>query len=124
MALKVHKLTDTGDIELDNMAQATDLLGKVAAEQMIVAAISLWKGNFFVDPERGVDWLRILKKKFTRVEIVQVFTQAIQKLDIVDEVLDLFINVGDNENPELARTAQMTYLIIVDGGKVDGSITL
>ena len=124
MALKVHKLTDTGDIELDNMAQATDLLGKVAAEQMIVAAISLWKGNFFVDLERGVDWLRILKKKFTRVEIVQVFTQAIQKLDIVDEVLDLFINVGDNENPELARTAQMTYLIIVDGGKVDGSITL
>jgi hypothetical protein len=122
MALKTFKLTDSGDIELDSEARPTVLLGKLAAEQLVKASISLWRGNWAFDETRGVDWLRILKKNYTRSEIVQVFTQAILKVSVVEEVLDLFINVG--ADPDKPRVAQMTYLIIVDGQQVEGSIEL
>ena len=122
MALKNFKLTETGDIELDSMSRPTVLLGKEAAEQQVKAAISLWRGNWFLDTQRGVPWLRILKKNYSRSEIIQVFTTAILKLSIVTDVLDLFIRVG--ADPEKPRTAQMTYLIIVDGQQVTGEIEL
>ncbi len=125
MALTTHKLTESGDIELNSLSQPVTLRGKEAAEQMVVSAISLWRGNWFADLDRGVDWLRIAKKLYTKTEIIQIFQQAVLKLSIVDEVLDLFIRVGSTDgDPTLTRTATMTYLIVVDGEKVDGSVQL
>ncbi len=124
MKLKVFELTETGDILLDGLAQPTPLYGKEAAEQMIIAGIALWRGNWFADPLRGVPWLRIMKKLYSRSDIIQVFTEAILKISIVDEVLDLFIKVGDEVNPDNRRIAQMTYLIVVNGERVNGEIQI
>lgn len=124
MALKTFKLTITGDIELDRLSQPTILLGQEAADQIIIGAISLWKGNYFADEDRGVEWLDILKKLYTRSEIIRVFTEAILKVSFVDEVLDLYINVGDEDDKTKRRTAVMNYLIVADGEQITGGVEL
>lgn len=119
MALKVLELTSTGDLKLDGLSKPTSLLGASAIEALVVGVLSLWKGDWFRNLNRGVNWLGILKKLYNRATIVSILTKALLQLPEIDEVTDVFINV-DSET----RIAQITYLVVADGERVTGTETI
>ena len=119
MALKDFKLTDGGDIILDDLAKPTVLLGQEAINQIVKMGFSLWLKNWFRDPTRGVDWLGVLKKQVSIRGAIDLLTTAIIKISFVTEVIDIFIQI-DKET----RVAKITYFVVADRQQVTGSIEL
>lgn len=119
MALSTLELTLSGDIKMNTLSQAVTLIGRDAIEQKITAAFSLWRGNWFRNPLRGVDWLNVFKKKFTRREVIQILTTAILQLNAVISVIDIYLKV---DKP--TRKAEITYVVKTDSGIVEGSVVL
>lgn len=119
MALSTLKLTTLGDIEMNTLSQAVTLTARDAIEQKIVAAFSLWRGNWYLNPLRGVDWLNVFKKKYTNREVITILTTAILQLDAITRVVDIYLKV-DKKN----RTSEITYIVLADGEKIFGSVLL
>lgn len=117
--LSTLKLTDGGDLVMNTLNQAVTLTGRDAIEQKVKAAFSLWLGNWFRDLNRGVDWLKVFKKKYTQREVITVLTKAILQLDVIDSVIDIYLKVD-----KVFRTAEITYLVLANGEKVLGTIPL
>lgn len=119
MALKDFKLTDTGDIELNTIAQPTVLLGKDAIDQICRVAISLWKGNWFRDVRRGVDWLNVFKLVYVKEDLISIISSALKRIAYVDEVVDVSIKVTNSE-----RKAEITYTVKALGSFITGKEVL
>jgi hypothetical protein len=115
MAIKDVKLTPSGDIELNLNAQPSYIYGKDALEQICRVAISLWKGNWFRDARRGVDWLNVFKLRYSRAEIIDTIASALRRVQYVGEVVDVSVRVID-----AARTAEITYTVKSDGNIIVG----
>jgi hypothetical protein len=119
MALKDYKLTTSGDLELNLIGQPTVLLGKEAIDQIVRVALSLWKGNWFRDTARGVDWLGVLKLVYSRAEVIDIVSSALRRVAYIDEVIDVALKVDNAE-----RKAQITYTVRAFGNLVTGSEVL
>lgn len=119
MALKDFKLTNSGDIELNTLAQPTPIYGKDAIDQIVRAALSLWLGNWFRDVSRGVDWLNVVKLVYSRAEIIDIITRALLKVAYVDEVVDISLKVNNQ-----TREAKLTYTVKAFGDLITGSEVL
>lgn len=119
MALKDFKLTPSGDLELNTLAQPTPIYGRDAITQLVGASLSLWLGNWFRDPTRGVDWLNVMKLAYSRAEIINILTRALNKVPYIDEVVDISIKVNNE-----TREATLTYTIKALGAPITGSEVL
>jgi len=113
MALKDIKLTPSGDIAMDVNSRPTWIYDKEAVTQICDVGISLWKGNWFADPKRGVDWLGVFRLTYNRQALIGIIASALRKIKYVKDVVDVTIDVKN-------RVAQIAYTVKTDVGKVSG----
>lgn len=116
MAVKDIKLTNTGDIALDTLCRPTWLRGKPAVEQIVRATISMWKGNWFRDRTRGMDWLGVLRFDYNVKEIISLVKQALMRSVYVTDVVDVTVDVDIK-----TRIAKLNYTCKSREGIVTGS---
>lgn len=119
MALKDFKLTNSGDVELNTLAQPTVLYGKDAIDQLVRAALSLWKGNWFRDTKRGVDWLGVMKLQYGKNEIIDKISSALKRVVYIDEVVDVGLKVD-----RATRVATISYTVKAFGKFITGKETV
>lgn len=116
MAIKDFKLTSSGDLDLDKNSNVTVLRGKEALTQIVQNALSLWKGNWYNDITRGVDWQNVLKAQYNRNEVISIITAAIKRVSYITDVIDVSLKVNDGD-----RTALIAYTVQSTDGIVNGS---
>jgi hypothetical protein len=117
MALVDLKLTNGGDVELNTLSQPTYLYKKSAIQQIVRAAFSLWRGNWFRDPLRGVQWLRILKAQYTTAETIDVLSVAIRRVSYITDVIDITLDVDKQ-----TRVGKIIYTVEANGVTVSGEV--
>ncbi len=109
--MKVIKLVN-GDIPL-TQGDAEFLEGDDAKRQIIRNALSIWQGEWFRDRTRGVRWLDILQKRYSRKFIESEIRRVLLTggFDFIDTVLDPLIAVAD-------RRATIDLTVISQGNAV------
>lgn len=116
MPLLDYKLTNSGDLEMSTLGVPIQIYEVDAINQIARSAMSLWKGNWFRDPQRGVDWLGVLKLVYVRNEIIDIVSSALKRVAYIDEVVDVSIKVINED-----RTAEITYTVKAFGKFITGS---
>lgn len=116
MAIKDFQITSSGDLALDKNSNVAVLRGKDALTQIVQNALSLWKGNWYKDITRGVDWQNILKAQYNQNEVISIVTAAIKRVSYVTDVIDVSLKVTDGD-----RTALIAYTVMSTDGIVNGS---
>jgi len=116
MAIKDFQITSSGDIALDKNSNVTVIRGKEALTQIVQNALSLWKGNWYKDITRGVDWVNVLKSNYNRNEVISIITAAIKRVSYITDVVDVSLKVTDGD-----RTALIAYTVMSTEGIVNGS---
>jgi len=119
MAIRTIQIDDTGDPVLDAYSRPTWLTGRDAITQVVRVALSLVKGNYIYDTSRGVDRQAIIKRNFTRQEVIAVLSTAILKVPYITEVIDIVITLD-----ALSRVAAINFSVKADGEIVNGSLFL
>lgn len=106
-------LIENGDIVLDSVGKPTVLIGERAVHQIVNNTLAMWKTEYFRDITRGVNWIRILGKRYSKNGIIQELTRALLKSSYVDEIVDISIKV----NAE-TRNGEIYYTIVSSGRKI------
>lgn len=93
--------------------------GLEAVNQILQGAVLLWKGNWFADPAKGVNWLAIFRKQFSIEGIRDEIKRVLLAVDFVSSVVVVTIDVNKE-----TRLAEIGWTVIVSGEKVTGGVTL
>lgn len=86
--MKLAKTTATGDWQLGR-GESGYITGIPAVKQLVAARIKTYRGDWFLDTERGVDWLRLLGEKGTQDQILRqvrsviLGTPGVLRLDLL-----------------------------------------
>lgn len=116
MAIFDYTIDENGDLEFDSISRPTKLIGQDAIDQIVRNTLSLWRGNWFRDTDRGVDWLGVAKKQYNKSGIIQILSAALRKNQYIDDVIEISVRV-DKEN----REATIVYIVKADNELVTGN---
>lgn len=114
MAIRDFQITTSGDLQLDKNSNVTVIRGEEALRQIVANALSLWKGDWYRDITRGVDWQNVLKSNYNKNEVISIITAAIKRVSYVTDVIDVSLKVTD-------RDALIAYTVQSKDGIVNGS---
>jgi len=114
---------ENGDIVLDQSGVSTNLTGKSAATQIVQNAFLMWKGEWFLEPSHGIDWLSIMKKNKSIDDIIQIISTGLIKNPYIQKVVDITIDFVDDTDRKL-RHATLNYIVLIDNANITGSISL
>jgi len=104
-----------GDIVLDSVCNPIYVTDEIAVKQVVENTLSIFKGEYFRDSERGVNWLRILGKGYNRNGIMQEIVRALLKISYVTSVVDISLGV----NPE-TRIGEIYYTVKAHNAIIQG----
>jgi len=112
-----------GDIALDQSGKATRLTGADAAKQIVMNALSMWKGTWYRDLNQGIDWWSVAQKGNSTDTILQIITSGIVKNPYIQKVVDISISFLNNTDIT-QRKATLNYTVLIDNQNIVGSIPL
>lgn len=110
-------LTIDGDLAISASSPSIYFLsGLDAVTQQISIAIRLWKGNWFLDLDLGIDWLgKILGQKPNPRTVASLFRERILGIEHVISVPDIAVTF---EGP--TRTLKVTFNVLTEFGLLEG----
>jgi len=114
---------ENGDLVLDQSGHTTNLTGKDAAKQIVMNALAMWKGTWFLKPNDGIDWMEVTKKGKTINEILQIITSGLVKNPYIQKVIDTSISFKDDTDIR-NRKATLNYIVLIDNQNIVGSVSL
>jgi hypothetical protein len=110
---------ENGDVVLDQSGRSTNLTGEDAAKQIVLNAALMWKNEWFLKPNDGIDWLSVMEKGRTITEIIQIITSGLVKNPYITKVVDLSLSVD-----KVDRKATIKYTVLIDSQNITGDITI
>lgn len=74
---------------LDLSGRPVWLYAEDALQQHIHSMLSLWLTTWFLDTTRGVDWVRVFRGEFDKVEIIGNLIRALKRSPWITKVVDI-----------------------------------
>ena len=85
------------------------LEGYDAAQQIIANRVTLWRGDYFFDKERGINWISLIAKKVPISVIEKEITNIINQIDFVQSTNLVSFDI-DKLNRKVALNINVTLI--------------
>jgi hypothetical protein len=116
-------MDSTGDIEVLTTGAGAGIRftkGVEAVTQNIEAAVSLFRGEWFLDLERGVPYYQeILGQRYSQETVLTAFRDQILTVPNVDQILTLTSSFDG-----ATRTTTVSFEVLTPFGTTSGSVTI
>jgi hypothetical protein len=115
--LKTLKIIDGNFVRTSDDKSWEWLEDSDAIKQRIKHRLMLWKGEWFLDQNQGIDWINIFEKPFSLRKLTSEVVKALKKDEYVDKIEEINIVPDYNKRSLLIKIKVLSGSAYLDISK-------